>query len=100
MKRHIDHQFTRETYNNVSGQTRNPYDLTRTPGGSSGGEAALISSGASLIGLSSDIAGSARLPAMFTGIYGHKPTPYAISPCGHIPASNVGKYMYRAVAIV
>lgn len=49
------------------GQTRNPYDLTRTPGGSSGGEAALISSGASLIGLSSDIAGSARLPAMFTG---------------------------------
>lgn len=78
-----------ETYNNVSGQTRNPYDLTRTPGGSSGGEAALISSGASLIGLSSDIAGSARLPAMFTGIYGHKPTPYAISPKGHIPASNV-----------
>lgn len=78
-----------ETYNNVSGQTRNPYDLTRTPGGSSGGEAALISSGASLIGLSSDIAGSARLPAMFTGIYGHKPTPYAVSPKGHIPASNV-----------
>lgn len=56
-----------ETYNNVSGQTNNPYDNRRTPGGSSGGEAALLGSAASLIGLSSDIAGSARLPAMFSG---------------------------------
>lgn len=78
-----------ETYNKVTGQTNNPYDLKRTPGGSSGGEAALISSCGSLIGLSSDIAGSARLPAMFTGIYGHKPTPYAVSPDGHIPKTNV-----------
>lgn len=77
-----------ETYNNVTGLTRNPYDLQRTPGGSSGGEAALISSGASLMGLGSDIAGSSRLPAMFTGIFGHKPSPYAVSTEGHVPKAN------------
>lgn len=77
-----------ETYNNVTGLTKNPYNLKRTAGGSSGGEAALLGSGASLIGLSSDIAGSARLPAMFNGVYGHKPSPYVISPMGHKPQSN------------
>lgn len=81
-----------ETYNKVTGQTNNPYDLKRTPGGSSGGESALISSAASLIGLSSDIAGSSRLPAMFTGIYGHKPTPYVVSPDGHIPKTDVSNW--------
>lgn len=77
-----------ETYNKVTGVTRNPYDLRRTPGGSSGGEAALISSGASLMGLGSDIAGSSRLPAMFTGIFGHKPSPYAVSTDGHVPKAS------------
>lgn len=76
-----------ETYNKVIGQTRNPHDLRRTPGGSSGGEAALLGSGASLLGLTSDIAGSCRLPAMFTGVWGHKPTPYLVSPDGHVPGS-------------
>lgn len=77
-----------ETYNKVTGLTRNPYNLERTPGGSSGGEAALIASAASLLGISTDIAGSARLPAMFTGIYGHKPSPHAVSPDGHIPKAT------------
>lgn len=77
-----------ETYNKVTGQTKNPHDLRRTPGGSSGGEAALLGAGASLIGLSSDIAGSSRLPAMFTGVWGHKPTPYAVSPDGHVPGCD------------
>lgn len=77
-----------ETYNKVTGLTRNPYDLRRTPGGSSGGEAALISCGASLMGLGSDIAGSSRLPAMFTGIFGHKPSPYAVSTDGHVPKAS------------
>lgn len=81
-----------ETYNKVSGQTRNPYDLRRTPGGSSGGEAALLASGASLLGLTSDIGGSSRLPAMFTGVWGHKPTPYAVSPKGHHPSSDSPKW--------
>ncbi|CAG4992357.1 unnamed protein product [Parnassius apollo] len=76
-----------ETYNNVTGLTLNPYNLKCTVGGSSGGEAALISSAASIIGVGSDIAGSLRLPPMFTGIYGHKPTPKLISVEGHIPDS-------------
>lgn len=81
-----------ETYNNVTGQTKNPYDLKRTPGGSSGGEAALLASGASLLGLTSDIGGSSRLPAMFSGIWGHKPTPYAVSYKGHHPTSDFPKW--------
>ncbi|XP_026680285.1 fatty-acid amide hydrolase 2-A-like [Diaphorina citri] len=64
-----------ETTNYITGKTVNPYDFSRTPGGSSGGEAALISSAASVIGIGSDLAGSIRVPAMFTGIFGHKPSP-------------------------
>ncbi|KAG6444205.1 fatty-acid amide hydrolase 2-B isoform X2 [Manduca sexta] len=74
-----------ETYNNVIGVTTNPYDQKRTTGGSSGGESALISSAASVIGVGSDIAGSLRLPPMFTGIFGHKPTPRLLSVEGHVP---------------
>ncbi|KAL4706613.1 hypothetical protein ACJJTC_009025 [Scirpophaga incertulas] len=77
-----------ETYNNVLGVTTNPYDQKRTPGGSSGGEAALISAGASIAGVGSDIAGSLRLPPMFTGIFGHKPTPKLLSVQGHVPDSG------------
>lgn len=76
------------TYNKVTGTTKNPYDIRRTAGGSSGGEAALLGSGASLVGLVSDIAGSARLPAMFCGIFGHKPTPNWVSIEGHKPSAN------------
>ncbi|XP_050562227.1 fatty-acid amide hydrolase 2-B isoform X2 [Spodoptera frugiperda] len=74
-----------ETYNNVIGITTNPYDQKRTTGGSSGGESALISAAGSVIGVGSDIAGSLRLPPMFTGIFGHKPTPRLLSVEGHIP---------------
>ncbi|XP_072939461.1 fatty-acid amide hydrolase 2-B-like isoform X2 [Epargyreus clarus] len=74
-----------ETYNNVTGLTMNPYDQKRTTGGSSGGESALISSAASIMGVGSDIAGSLRLPPMFTGIFGHKPTPRLLSVEGHVP---------------
>ncbi|XP_013165137.1 PREDICTED: fatty-acid amide hydrolase 2-B-like isoform X1 [Papilio xuthus] len=76
-----------ETYNNVTGITLNPYNLKHTAGGSSGGEAALISAAASIMGVGSDIAGSLRLPPMFTGIFGHKPTPKLLSVEGHIPDS-------------
>lgn len=62
--------------------------FNRTPGGSSGGEAALLGSGASLIGIGTDIAGSCRLPPMFVGVYGHKPTPFVCSPYGHNPQSE------------
>ncbi|XP_046674523.1 fatty-acid amide hydrolase 2-A-like [Homalodisca vitripennis] len=77
-----------ETFNNVTGRTNNPYDARRTPGGSSGGEAALLGAGASVIGLASDIGGSGRLPALYCGVYGHKPTPGYIGIDGHIPVSE------------
>ncbi|KAG5676296.1 hypothetical protein PVAND_006143 [Polypedilum vanderplanki] len=63
-----------ETRNNLIGQTNNPYDLRRTVGGSSGGEAALISSCGTAFGLGTDIGGSIRMPAYYCGIFGHKPT--------------------------
>ncbi|XP_025830744.1 fatty-acid amide hydrolase 2 isoform X2 [Agrilus planipennis] len=77
-----------ETFNKVTGRSKNPYDTRRTCGGSSGGEAALIASGASLIGLGSDICGSLRLPPLFCGIWGHKPSPHAISIDGHYPSCD------------
>jgi Asp-tRNA(Asn)/Glu-tRNA(Gln) amidotransferase A subunit family amidase len=63
-----------DTANLLFGATRNPWDVTRSAGGSSGGEAAIIAAGGSPLGLGSDIAGSIRLPAHFTGIAGLKPT--------------------------
>uniref|UniRef100_A0A1B6DIM6 Amidase domain-containing protein n=1 Tax=Clastoptera arizonana TaxID=38151 RepID=A0A1B6DIM6_9HEMI len=77
-----------ESNNLITGRSNNPYDLSRTPGGSSGGEAALISSGASVFGVASDIAGSIRIPSMFTGLFGHKPTPGFVSLNGHVPNSG------------
>lgn len=75
--------FWFETFNQVYGTTNNPYDLTRTPGGSSGGEAALIASGASLLGIGSDVGGSIRIPSAFCGIFGHKPSLGVIPMTGH-----------------
>jgi amidase len=74
-----------ESDNLVYGQTKNPYDVTRTPGGSSGGEAAAIASGMSPLGLGSDAGGSIRLPAHFCGIAGIKPTSGRTPRTGHFP---------------
>jgi amidase len=74
-----------ESDNLVYGQTKNPYDPTRTPGGSSGGEAASIASGMSPLGLGSDAGGSIRLPAHFCGIAGIKPTSGRTARTGHFP---------------
>jgi fatty acid amide hydrolase len=63
-----------ESHNDIWGTTRNPWDLSRTPGGSSGGEAAAIASGMSPAGIGTDIGGSIRNPAAWTGICGLKPT--------------------------
>jgi len=63
-----------ESDNPVYGRTNNPWDLERTPGGSSGGESAIIAAGGSPLGLGSDIGGSIRIPAHFTGICGIMPT--------------------------
>lgn len=74
-----------DSSNPVYGRTNNPYDLSRIPGGSSGGEGALIASAGSVVGIGSDIAGSIRIPANFCGIYGHKPTPFVVSTEGMYP---------------
>ncbi|MFI5274061.1 MAG: amidase [Ktedonobacterales bacterium] len=63
-----------ETDNPLYGRTNNPWNLERTPGGSSGGEAALIAAGGSPLGLCSDIAGSIRVPSAYCGICGIRPT--------------------------
>ncbi|XP_053691584.1 fatty-acid amide hydrolase 2-B-like [Sabethes cyaneus] len=81
-----------ECYNHITGRSLNPYDNRRTAGGSSGGEGALIAAGASLFGVGSDVAGSIRLPALFNGIFGHKPTAGAISIKGHFPSSSDEKF--------
>lgn len=76
-----------ECDNLIYGRTNNPYDLTRTPGGSSGGEAAIIAVGGSPLGLGSDAAGSIRLPSHFCGITGIKPTNGLVPATGHFPPS-------------
>ncbi len=73
-----------ETDNRLHGRTCNPWDITRTAGGSSGGEAAAIAAGLSAAGLGSDSGGSVRQPAHCTGICSLKPTPGRLSSWGHI----------------
>ena len=77
-----------ETDNLLYGRTNNPWDLTRTAGGSSGGESAAIAAGLSAGGVGSDGGGSIREPAHFTGICGLKPTPGRIPSTGHYPKSG------------
>ena len=77
-----------ETDNRLSGRTSNPWDLERSSGGSSGGEAAAIASGCSTGGVGSDAGGSIRVPAHFCGICGLKPTPGRIPATGHFPGGE------------
>ena len=74
-----------ETDNALYGRTNSPWDLARTPGGSSGGESAAIAAGLSAGGVGSDGGGSIRVPAHFTGIVGLKPTPGRVPATGHFP---------------
>ena len=74
-----------ESDNQLYGRTNNPWDLERTPGGSSGGEAAAIASCCSAAGVGSDSGGSIRIPAHFSGICGLKGTPGRIPGTGHDP---------------
>jgi len=74
-----------QTYNDVYGQTNNPWDETRSPGGSSGGAAAALAAGFCALELGSDIGGSIRIPAHFCGVYGHKPSYGIVPDRGHIP---------------
>lgn len=80
--------FAFESDNLIYGRTNNPYDLTRTAGGSSGGESALIAACGSPLGLGSDAAGSVRLPAGFCGIAAIKPTSGRLPRTGHVPPAG------------
>ena len=74
-----------QSYNDIYGTTNNPFDLDRTPGGSSGGSAAALAAGYGPLSLGSDIGGSLRVPAFHCGVYAHKPT-FALAPSrGHTP---------------
>jgi amidase len=76
-----DHQ----SFNDIYGRTNNPWDLERSPGGSSGGSAASLAAGMAFFSIGSDIGGSIRVPAAFCGIYGHKPTLDLMNMSGHLP---------------
>ena len=79
-----------QTDNLVYGQTKNPFDLTRTPGGSSGGAAAIIAAGASIFDIGTDTGGSIRLPSHFSGIVGIKPTTGRVPCTGNaLPSSGL-----------
>ncbi len=78
-----------QSYNEVYGSTNNPWDLSRTPGGSSGGSGAALAAGLTGIEAGSDIGASIRNPAHYCGVYGHKPTWGVVSPKGHALAGSV-----------
>lgn len=82
-----------ETDNLLYGRTNNPWNLARTPGGSSGGEAAAIATCMSACGVGSDGGGSVRVPAHYTGICALKPTPGRIPATGHFP-SGAGSFAW------
>lgn len=76
-----------QSANGVYGVTNNPWDPTRTPGGSSGGAAAALATGVTPLEIGSDIGGSLRVPASFCGVFSHKPTWGMVSQRGHVPPS-------------
>jgi amidase len=76
---------TNETDNAVYGRTNNPYDITRTPGGSGGGEAAIIAAGGSPLDIGCDAGGSVRLPSHYCGVAGIKVTTGLIPMTGYFP---------------
>ena len=78
-----------QSYNDIYGVTNNPWDIGRTPGGSSGGSAAALAAGLTGLEMGSDIGGSIRNPAHFCGVFGHKPTWGLVPPRGHVLDDSV-----------
>jgi len=74
-----------QSFNQVAGTSNNPWDVARTPGGSTGGGAAALAAGLGFMELGGDLAGSIRIPSHFCGVYGHRPTLDVVPLRGHIP---------------
>jgi amidase len=89
-----------QSYNEIYGVTNNPYDLGRTPGGSSGGSAAALAAGYGPLSLGSDIGGSLRAPAFHCGVYAHKPTFNLVPVRGHSPPPFPPLPIDRDMAVV
>ena len=88
-----------QSANGLYGVTNNPWDLTRTPGGSSGGAAAALAACVTPLEIGSDIGGSLRVPASFCGVFSHKPTWGMVSQRGHVPPSP-GSFVERDLNVV
>jgi amidase len=89
-----------QSYNDIYGTTNNPYDLGRTPGGSSGGSSAALAAGYGPLSLGSDIGGSLRVPAFHCGVYAHKPTFALVPDRGHTPPSFPPLPLDRDLAVI
>jgi amidase len=79
-----------QTFNSLFGVTRNPWDTTRTPGGSSGGPAVAVATGMSSFELGTDIGGSIRIPSSYCGVCGHKPSFGVVSQRGYLDSAGGG----------
>jgi len=89
-----------QSYNDIYGTTNNPFDLGRTPGGSSGGSSAALAAGYGPLSLGSDIGGSLRVPAFHCGVYAHKPT-FNLAPArGHTPPPFPAIPLDRDMAVI
>ncbi|MBP7688768.1 MAG: amidase [Thermoflexales bacterium] len=88
-----------QTFNPIFGVTHNPWDVTRTPAGSSGGCATALATGMTALSIGSDLAGSIRLPAGYCGVYGLKPTHGVASMEGHIPPLPGQVNGFRTLAV-
>jgi len=89
-----------QSYNDIYGTTNNPFDLGRTPGGSSGGSSAALAAGYGALSLGSDIGGSLRAPAFHCGVYAHKPTYGLAPPRGHTPPPFPPILIDRDLAVI
>jgi amidase len=88
-----------QTANEIYGVTNNRWDLTRTPGGSTGGGAAALAAGLTFLEYGSDLVGSIRIPASFCGIYGLKPSVGIVPLRGFQPPGPVGYVNWSCLQI-
>jgi len=80
--------------NPIYGRTNNPWDLDRSPGGSTGGGGAALAAGLTPLEIGSDIGGSIRVPAAFNGVYGHRPSATAVPRSGDFPGADLPNLTY------